>query len=228
MAKTRVSRKELMSPDEFVTRSAQAVEWLQRNRTTASWVAGGVLVLVLALTLNSRFRAARAIEANDDLSRALLALRNEDMAAAATAFKEVSDRWSGSVQGQIAAGLRPSAALRAGTRDAIPADVQAALQSTPDLPPYLHQQLRVTWAVALEDKSQWKDAAEKYAEAAAGTGPYRGMAILGEARAREQLGEKDRAKELYQKYLEEFPESPDRELIQGKAGASQEPVAPGT
>jgi hypothetical protein len=33
---------------------------------------------------------------------------------------------------------------------------------------------------------------------------------------REQLGEKDRARELYQKYVEEFPDVPDRELAEAK------------
>jgi tetratricopeptide (TPR) repeat protein len=216
VAKERVSRKELKGPDEFVTLTAQVIEWAQKNRTTVTWVAGALAVLVVALVLGSGFRAARTREANDDLSRALLALRNDDMASAASKLKEVADRWSGSVQGQIAAGLRPSAELRAGQRDTVVADVQTALQSTPDLPAYLHQQLRLTWAVALENQSQWKEAADKYAEAAAGSGPYRGQAVLGEARAREQLGEKDRARELYRKYIEEFPDVPDRELIEAK------------
>jgi tetratricopeptide (TPR) repeat protein len=199
-----------------VTLTGQALEWLQKNRTTASWVGGGIVVLAAALALSSGFRSARAREANDDLGRALLAIRNNDMATATSALKEVADRWSGSVQGQIAAGLKPSAELRSGSRDTVAADVQAALQSTPDLPPYLHQQMRLAWAVALADQKQWKEAAEKYAEAAAGSGPYRSLAVLGEARAREQLGEKERAKELYQKYVEEFPDVPDRDMIEAK------------
>lgn len=217
MAKERVSRKELRAPDEFVTLTGQVLAWLQKNRTTASWVAGGLVALAVALVLNARFRAARAEEANEDLSRALSAMRSEDMTGATTALTQVAERWSGSVQGQIAAGLKPSTELRAGNRDTVAADAQTALQSTPDLPPYLHQQLRVAWATALEDKDQWKEAADKYAEAAAGSGPYRALAVLGEARAREHLGEKDRARELYQKYVEEFPDVPDRELIEAKA-----------
>jgi hypothetical protein len=220
VAKQRVSRKELRAPDEFVTVTSQAIDWLQKNRTTATWVAGGVIVLILGLTLNSGFRSARAREANDDLGRALVALRNNDMATATAQLKEVADRWSGSVQGQIAASLKPSAELRSGTRDTVAADAQAALQATPDLPPYMHQQMRLTWAVALADSGQWKEAAEKYGEAAAGSGPYRSLAILGEARAREQLGEKERARELYQKYVEEFPDVPDREMIEAKTRAN--------
>lgn len=218
MAKERLSRKELLrEPVGFVTVTAQVIAWLQQNRTTVSWVAGGLVVLIIALVLNARFRAARTLEANEDLSRALDAIRSEDMAAATSALSQVADRWRGSVQGQIAAGLKPSTELRSGNRDAVVTDAAAALQSTPDLPAYLHQQVRLAWAVALEDKDQWKEAADKYAEAAAGSGPYRAVAMLGEARAREQLGEKDRAGELYQKYIEEFPDVPDREIIEAKA-----------
>lgn len=216
MAKERVSRKSLKAPDEFMTLTGQGLEWLQKNRTMVTWVACGIVALIVALSLNASFRAARAREANDDLSRALSAFRNDDMATATTALKEVADRWSGSVQGQIATGIRPSAELRSGSRDTVAADAQTALQTTPDLPAYLHQQMRLTWAVALEEKSQWKEAAEKYAEAAAGSGPYRSLAVLGEARTRAQLGEKERARELYQKYVEEFPDVPDREMIEAK------------
>lgn len=217
MAKERLSRKELLrEPVGFVTVTAQVIEWLQKNRTTVSWVAGGLVVLTIALVLNGRFRAARALEANEDLSRALDAIRSEDMATATTTLSQVAERWSGSVQGQIAAGLKPSTELRSGNRDAVLTDAASALQATPDLPPYMHQQLRLAWAVALEDKDQWKEAAAKYAETAAGSGPYRALALLGEARAREQLGEKDRAGELYQKFVEEFPDAPEREIIEAK------------
>lgn len=215
----RVSRKELKAlkaPDEFVTLTARALEWFQQNRTMVSWVAGGAAVLVAILAVNASFRAARAREANADLGRALLAMRNGEMAQATNGLTQVADRWRASMPGQIATALKPSAQLRSGASDTVVSDAPDALQSTPDLPPYLHQQVRFTWAVALEDKSQWKEAAEKYAEAASGSGPYRAMAVLGEARVREQLGEKDRARELYQKYIEEFPDVPDRELVEAK------------
>jgi tetratricopeptide (TPR) repeat protein len=213
-----VSRKDLLkAPDELVTLTARAVQWAQKNRTTVTWIAGTLVVLLVALVLGSGFRAARAREANEDLGRALSALRDDDTASAATRLKEVAERWSGSVQGQIAAGIRPSTELRAGSGDTVATDAQNALQSTPDLPAYLHQQLRLAWAFALEKKGQWKEAAEKYAEAAAGSGPYRGLAVLGEARARAQLGENDRARELYRTYVEEFPDVPDRELIEAKS-----------
>jgi hypothetical protein len=220
VAKERLRRKDLKTPDEFVTLSARTLMWLQDHRRAMTWVAGALLLLIAGLGLSARFRAARAHDANADLARALNALRDGDLAQATNQLKEVADRWNPSIQGQIATALKPSAELRRGERDATLSDAQSAVGSIPDLPPYLQQQLRLTWAVALEEKQQLKDAADKYAEAAAGTGPYRALALLGEARVRRQLGENDRARELYQKYLEEFPDFPGRELAEAQTRAN--------
>jgi tetratricopeptide (TPR) repeat protein len=84
------------------------------------------------------------------------------------------------------------------------------------LPVYLQQQRLLIWGAALESKQQWADAAAKYKEAAALSGPYTGDAVVGEARAQEQAGDAARAKELYRQAYDQFPELPGRDLLSSK------------
>jgi len=216
VAKQKIRRKDLRAPDEFLTLANKTTNWLQQRRRQVTWVAAGIAVVVAGFALNSAFRSARQRDANVDLGRALTAIRGRDFAGATKQLRDAAERWNPSVQGQVATALKASAQLRSGDPDAAIAAVEVAVKDTPDLPPYLHQQLQFAWAVALEQKGQLKEAAEHYETAVALDGPYRGPAVLGAARAHEQLGESERARELYRRYLEEFPEMPDRELIEPK------------
>jgi tetratricopeptide (TPR) repeat protein len=220
VAKERIRRKDLKAPDEFVTFAARVTAWVQERRQQATWIAAGLVALLAVAGISSAFRSARVRDANADLGRALGAIRVHDFSRATQQLRETADRWRPSLPGQIASALAPSTELRRREVDATIAAVQDALAATPDLPPYLHQQLHYVWAVALEEKGQPNEAAERYAAAAAMDGPYRGPAVLGEARIREQLGDAERAGELYRRYLEEFPDMPGRELIEPRLKSS--------
>jgi len=116
----------------------------------------------------------------------------------------------------VAALLGANAAIRGGDPDKA-IDALTRLQATAaTLPIYMQQELLLAWATALESKQQWLDAAAKYKDAAAVSGPYTGAAVLGEARAREKGGEVDRARELYRQAYEQFPDLPDRDVIAAK------------
>jgi tetratricopeptide (TPR) repeat protein len=214
--KERIRRKDLKSPDRLVVATAQATAWLQQRRTQVTWVGIVLAAVVVAFVLNASFRRAREHDANADLGRALGAIRGRDFPRAARELKDAAERWKPSLPGQLAAALAASAQLRSGDAQAAIGAVQSALSEAPDLPPYLQQQVQYAWAMALENQGQSKDAAERYAAAAALDGPYRALAVLGEARMQEQLGDSSRARELYRRYLEEFPDMPDRELIEPK------------
>jgi tetratricopeptide (TPR) repeat protein len=116
----------------------------------------------------------------------------------------------------VAALLGANAAIRGGDADKA-IDALTRLQGkAAGLPPYMQQELLLAWAAALEVKQQWLEAAGKYKEAAAVTGPYTGEAILGEARARELGGDADHARELYRQAYEQFPDLPDRDVVAAK------------
>lgn len=211
--KSRMSRKDLKQPDEFLTLSRQAVAWGREHQQVVIAAVVGLAVLVAVLGLATAYRAAQRRDANADLAQALAKLSSSDFDGATTAFASVSDRWAGTTLAPVARLLAADSALRAGDVDGTLAVVETLQPVSSSLPPYLQQQLLVVWATALEAKQQWKDAAGKYKEASAIAGPYTGAAVVGEARSREQAGEADRSRELYRQAYEQFPELPGRELL---------------
>ncbi len=216
MARTRVRRKDLKKPDEFVTMTGHALVWLRENTQLAAMVGGAVLLIFAAIGITGAFRAARLRDANADLGRAMATLRATDLNAAASEFSAVAQRWESTPVALLASVLAANTEMRLGNRDAALTSIQKLLDGGQELPPYLRQQLLVARGTALSDKGDWAGAAAQFAAAAEVSGPYVAEAILAEARARERGGEADRARELYRKYYEQFPDQPDRDLVRTK------------
>ena len=214
--KARLRRKDIKRPDEFITLSTQAVAWTRQHQQLATWIGAAVVVVLVAIGIATAYRGARERDANADLGRAMVKLQANDYSGAATELIDVSSRWDGTGVAPVAALLGANAAIRAGDADQA-IDVLTRLQgNAASLAPYMQQELLLAWAAALEAKQQWLDAAAKYKEAAALTGPYTGDAVLGEARTRELGGEADRARELYRQAYEQFPDLPQRDVVAAK------------
>ena len=210
--KARLRRKDIKQPDEFITLTGHGLTWARQHQ---QWVVGGgaaLLAILLAIAIASAYRGSRERDANADLARALTKLGSND-AAAATELIAVANRWEGTGVAPVAALLGANAAISAGDSDQAIGELTRLQGQTAALPSYLQQQLLLAWGSALEGKQQWLDAAAKYKEAAALSGPYTGDAVLGEARTRELGGEADRARELYRQAYDQFPDLPDRELV---------------
>jgi len=218
MARRRFRRKDLKRPDEFVSRGRQLIEWVQENRQLALQVGGGGAVVVLLVIGLLSVRGARARQANDDLTQALVALRAGHNSEAAAQLMDVANRWQSSNPGRIARLYAAQADLKADNFDAAASALQD-LVSSADLPPYMRQDALVTLGFALDRKADLAGAAARYSEAASLEGPYTQMAILGEASCRERLGQKDEARKLYERYAREFPQTADSEAVNGKIAA---------
>lgn len=218
--KARLSHKEAKQPDDFIVLAHQVSAWARSHQQAVIWGAVGAAVLVAALGIATAYRSAERRDANADLGRALARVSANDFAGATTDLTAVSERWAGTAVGPLAALMAADAALRAGDPDQA-LTVLGGLQSArASLPTYLQQQMLLAWGAALEAKQQWADAAEKYKDAAAIAGPYTGDAIVGEARAREQAGDNEKARALYRQAYEQFPDLPGREMLAGKLAPS--------
>ena len=214
--KVRLRRKDIKQPDEFITLTGQALTWVRAHQQLVTWIGAALLAVLVAAGIATAYRGARVRDANADLARALNKLNGNDYTGAATELIDVSNRWEGTGVAPLAALLGASAAVRAGDADKAIAQLTQLQSNAATLPPYLQQQILFTWGAALESKQQWLEAAAKYKEAAALSGPYTGDAVLGEARTRELGGEGDRARELYRQAYDQFPDLPDRDLIASK------------
>jgi tetratricopeptide (TPR) repeat protein len=225
VAKTRIRRKDLKKPDEFVTQTGKAVEWISAHYQVVGGVVGGLLLLGAVFGVTSAFRSARSRDANTDLALAMASLRGSDLSnqalsGAATSLADVAQRWNSTPVAELASLLAANTEIRLGQNDGAITRLGELLAGTSDgLPSYLRQQALVAWGNALEGKADLATAATKYQAAADLGGPYTAQAVLYEARTREQLGEKDRATELYRKLYDQFPEFPDRELVRSKIDA---------
>lgn len=214
----RIRRKDLKRPDEFVTTTAQALAWAQSNQRTLALVGGAVLAVMVAGGVFAAVRHARTRDANEDLARALVAYRDPKSTDAARQLSEVGQRWTGTTVGTVAQLLGVSAELR--NNNAETALVVLDSAQTSGLPQYLQQQVLIGEGYALDAKGKPSEAWAKYAAASALGGPYSYTALLAEARGREAGGDPQKAKELYERIKRDFPDGPDRELIDGKLAAS--------
>lgn len=217
--KGRLSRKDIKHPDEFITQSAHAFGWAQHHQKGVAVAGIFAVLLLLGLGIVTAYRSAQQRDANADLARAMAKLQSNDFVAAAAELTNVSGRWSGSPVGSVAAIMAISTSVRAGDADKALAALSAVQAQADRLPPYLRQQAYVAWGAALEAKQQWAEAAGRYREAGGISGPYNGEALLGEARAREQAGETEKARELYRQAFEQYPDLPSRDLLGAKIGS---------
>ena len=218
MARQRFRRKDLKRPDEFVTRGRAFVLWARENVQTLSWAAGGFAVAVVVIAGFFSLRSARVRQANEDLTQALAGFHSGRYREAASQLAGVADRWQSTPIGQIAALYAAQAEVQADNAEAANTRLRDVLSSG-EPATYLRQQALVDLAFVLERKGDPAAAAEQYALAAGADGPYTATAILGEARCREQAGEKEKARTLYERFAQEFSQAPEIELVHAKIAA---------
>ena len=191
------------------------LDWGTENARVLSWSAAAVAVLVLLVMGFVSVRNARVRQANEDLSHALADYRDGHYAPAASQLADVASRWQSTAAGRIAGLYAANADLNADNFETATVLLQDVL-SARDWPSYLQQQALVDLGFALEHKGDAAGAAGRYATAAGLDGPYTAQALLGEARCREQMGDKDKARQLYEQLQRDFPQSGEGEVAAAK------------
>jgi tetratricopeptide (TPR) repeat protein len=211
-------RKDLKRPDAVITVTARAAQWIRAHRPLALGVASALGLVAVGGGAVAAYQTAQRRDANADLGRAMAGLREGPSATAVQNLSEAARRWEGTTPGLLAAALAANTELRLGNPESAAATLATLESARSELPGYLGQQLSYASAATLESQARWREAAAAYQTAAGASGPYTALALLGEARVREQTGEVDRARELYRRCYEQFPDLPGREVIRIKAG----------
>jgi hypothetical protein len=217
MPRRKFRRKDLKRPDEFVSHGRDAIEWSVVHRTTLAWIGGTLAVLALLVAGAGAVRSARVTQANADLAQGLAGYEAGRYPQAATQFAEVASRWPSTTIGTIAELLAASADVRAGNLGAAAPRLQEA--SSADQAVFLRQQALLGQAVLAERAGDMAPAAARYGDAANVSGPYTALALLGEARCRERLGEKDKAREVYERIGREYGQVPEIEIVRARIEA---------
>lgn len=214
---SRTLRKDLRRPDEFVTLTARALEYSQTHQRTVLWVGAAVVGVILLAVAFASFRNSRWQQANTNLARGMALYNENKLPEAIKTFDEMASQPSNpEVFTEIARLYSAQAQLRQGE---FAKAVMAFDQAQGGLDGFLEQRAVINHAFALEGNQQYPEATSTFAQAAAKSGPYTAIAVLGEARNAERTGDKAKAKAAYQKYLSAYPEAPDRVLAEARLAA---------
>jgi len=238
----RIRRKDLRQPDEFITLSRQVVSYVEEHRTTFLFVLGGVVLLLTAIVAFRTIRSSRETSAAQAYVQAHALLDDKKYAEAATAFQQIADNYSSTSYADLALLQAANAQLLGGRAQEAAVTYQKVLDENPTTE-YLRQLALVRLGEAQEQSDKSAEAGRAYAQAADLAGPYAEEALAGQARVAEAAGDTATAKDLYQRFLQKYPESdraglvtsrlialgapPSREAAGGAAAAAAAEAAAG-
>ncbi len=221
--KIRYTRKDLKSPDEFITTFGRVVAWGKGNRLLVLG-SGLALAALVALVLGTRAyfqwkenKAARELwPFLNQAGELMQAPYNADPATVAALEKTLQARIDAYPDTRATVYARyymGGLAFLRGDYDLSIKQYRAALAGGKD-PGVMKYLLREGLARSLEAKGDYTGAAAAYRDAAAiGEADMKAQSRLGEARTLDLAGKKAEAVALYNQVLRESPESRWRELI---------------
>jgi hypothetical protein len=202
-ATKKLSRKELRQPDEFVSLSRGAIDWATNNMQTVQIGVAVVVALVLLVAGIRWYLQSRDAASARHFYGASELFKREQWAPAEEAFAALAKNYGGTPYGTLAKLYAGRSALSAGhPADAIPF-LKEFVEAAPS--PALEQIGRVTLAHALAATKDTAGAKEQLSRAVELDGPLRPEATIELARIEESAGNKDKAIELYKKYLTDDP-----------------------
>jgi tetratricopeptide (TPR) repeat protein len=205
---TRISRKDLKQPDEFVTLVDRAAVLFRENldRVLLGAVATVVIFLIVfGLYFYHQHQSRLTAEAFYD---AVGALERKDYKAAERDFTQLAEEHPHATLGRLARFYSANAYLA----ESQPAKARDAIQTyLADGAQPLFRQLALTQlGVANEDLGEYRRAHDAYIEAAALDGPQKVRAQLGAARALVRMGDKQGAIAAYRRFIDENPYARER------------------
>jgi predicted negative regulator of RcsB-dependent stress response len=204
---TRMNRKDLKGPDEFISAFSQALTWAKENQSRVMSIVAGVLILLAAVFGTRSYLEYREASASNalwpDLNRAQDLLRSpvkpddERLVAVEqflTAFVNQYPKAEAAVYAHYYLG---SIAFTRGNHDIAIAQFKSVLSQGRDRG-IMRFLARQGLAQALEAKGDFASASAAYHEAAsAGFGDLKAQARLGEARMLTMLGRASDAVAIY-------------------------------
>ncbi len=224
--KTKVTRKELLKePDEFISFTGKVVNFVRANEKNI-YTALVILLVGILIFTGLRFylqrRAASAATAYDSAKQKFVSAVNtkspEDFAAVRGEFAQVVENYRRTPGGRLAQVMLGNTALQAGNFDEAIVEYAKALPLFKKEPLVLNMILS-GMAYAAEGKKDWESAARHFGEVANDPASLnREDALLGQARALKALGDDAGAKQVYQTFLTDFPNSFRAQWVQEEMG----------
>lgn len=225
--KIKYTRKDLKSPDEFISTLGRVTLWIKENRVT---VIAALAVVFLALGgifgTRSYFRWQETKASRDlwpHLNQAREYLNNptgadsETLAQLEQSLAAQVDKHPGTRAVVFAKYYLGSIAYLRKDYDRSAAQFRSAIADGKDQRTVMDFLLREGLAQALEAKGDTENAEKAYGEAAAfANGELRTQAWMGQARLLALQGHKEQAAAVFRKILAENPDTPFKDLIEIK------------
>jgi hypothetical protein len=224
----KLHRKELRQPDEFVSLSRAALDWAGKHTQAVQIGVAAVVVVLLAVVGVRWYFQSRDATASQKFYGASELFKRQQWDPAQQSFAALAASYGGTAYGTLAKLYAGRSALNANR----PAEAVPFLTDFVAKPPSvaLEQIGRVALAHALEATSNTGGAREQYELAIVLDGPLRPDATIALARIEEGDGHRDKAVELYQKYLADDPDGAAVGLARMRLaglGVTPPPAAPG-
>jgi len=200
----KLRHKDIKQPDEFISLSARVVAWAQQNQTTVLIAVGAAVAALLLIAGIRWYVQSRAANAARAFYGANELFKREQWDEAQKGFASLASSYGGTAYGNLAKLYAGRAALNANKPgEAVPL-LTEFVGAAPS--PALEQIGRVALARALADTSNVAGAREQLDRALTLDGPLVPEAQIQLARIEERDGSKEKAIELYKKYLADDPD----------------------
>jgi predicted negative regulator of RcsB-dependent stress response len=195
----KMQRKDLKQPDEFISLTGQVVDWARKNAVAVQLAVVAAVLLLLIVAGVRWYLQSRDHAAAREFYGASELFKREQWDAAQQDFAKLAESYGSTPYGTLAKLYAGRAALNANR----PADAVAPLNEFVASPPSpeMEQIGRVALGRALEATGDAAGARTQLERALALDGPLKPEATMALAQLEEAAGNKEKAIELYQKYL---------------------------
>lgn len=218
MVKTKLSKKQLTEPDEFITLTQRAYLFASDHAKKILYAVAAVVLVVAAIFLYQWWQRDRETKAARDLSAVIIAFQQvssasqqgspPDYRSFLSKFDEVSKKYSGTPSGRLSLLYKASVHLRVKEFDEAIRSYQAFLEKGEKEKVY-HAFALEGLGYALEGKKEYEKALESYKKVLdLGDGFPLADIHLSMGRCYEKMGKNKEAVESYQAYMKESPKSP--------------------
>lgn len=225
--KIKYTRKDLKSPDEFISTLGRTTLWMQENLSTVLIALAAVLLAfggvfgTLSYIRLQETKAARDLWPQMDRAREALqapaAPDSENLEQVERSLSAQVNMYPDSRAARFATYYLGSIAYRRGEYDRSAAQFRSAISDGKGQGTVMDFLLREGLAQALEAKGDLDGAQETYAEAVGfARGELRTQAWMGQARTLSLLGRNEEAAAVYRKILAENPDTPLKNIIEIK------------
>jgi predicted negative regulator of RcsB-dependent stress response len=204
-ASRRITRKDIRQPDRFVVTMRRFVAFSKENQSAVFGGIAAVVVIAFLVVGWNFYRSRQNRLAAEEYSRAVDLYHEGKYKEALEALGRL-EIYGSTYYGRM--GLLYAANAQAKLQNTTAAaDNLRRLLDREKKDPMLRQTAYVTLGYTQEQRGQWADAAQSFAEAEKIAGPLSTDAMLGKARSYAQAGKAKEAIAAYQKFLADNPES---------------------